>query len=316
MSKVTQAKILRFLRSDLSQESLNRRLRLSPQQYHRWETGRAVIPWRDFVIFCDLVKAPLKGAFGGVPGYFGDVSNVTELISFYAGHLSQDQLARAIGVSKATAGRWSSGKSDPSLEQVLKLIDIKYSSISFLAALGVDKSVLDPKIVEPELAKRNLALGRPWLAAIVSYLDHEDYKGLKAHRDGFFAEKLKITLPEEKRALKDLLENGVIDFQNGLYLNRPNLKNSYTGGDRAASIEYREYWTNRSLKLLAHPEWTAPVFWPATMSSIDRETLEKIKKRLLDCFHEIGELALQSKKEEMTVVIAMQCIDVETMPVI
>ena len=85
------------------------------------------------------------------------LSNFSERLSdlMFEKSLTMEQLGDALGISKATASRWKSGKQGLSLSNALRLADYFSCSLEFLAARSDTKLDFTPRSYPPFYERLN-----------------------------------------------------------------------------------------------------------------------------------------------------------------
>lgn len=280
--------LLVTLRGPLSQAQLNSRLGFKSNQIYRWESGQAVISWADFCRLCDAVSAPLADACREKFGFNGEPSDFVSLIRHLAGPRRPAELAHLFGVSSSVISRWKSGESEPSLEQVLFLMEQSaHSHFGFLLHLTEGREFASiRKELEMQRRERELHYDRPWIAMLLLCLITEEYKALAAHDDDFVAKRIGVSTAQVRKAMKDLLGLECVSLNKKHY--EPRLRRLNVIGDRQGEKRIREYWTKRCLGALQFDaSISGKVVWPYMVFNTNSEAFEKIRLQLLDLYEQI-----------------------------
>jgi hypothetical protein len=91
----------------------------------------------------------------------------------------------------------------------------------------------------------NLTYDYPEIAALLRCLELKSYRNLPAHRDGFIAQKLNISLESEKFLLELCAQHEIITFSGSKYISQP--EGLDTAGDFKKNVSIKRYWLERSL---------------------------------------------------------------------
>lgn len=219
---------------------------------------------------------------------FDGAEDVRPLIKRLVANGNQEESAKKLGVSRSQISRWMSGRSDPTLEQVLQIAALLNLSLpAFLLAL-VEMQTL-PSIkneIDLENRERELHFKYPWVGAVILCLRTPKYRALKKHQEGFVAEHLGISLEEERITIEELSKAKAINLgKDGLY--SPRLTTISLTGNREGNIALRKYWTNRCLAKLDGPKTGTPMLWPYLVLNTDKKTYQKIFNKVQSLYHEI-----------------------------
>lgn len=238
--------VLVALRGARSQEELSRKLGYSFNQVYRWESGQKRVLWPDFVAICKAVKAPLKAAMGPLTVIEEGYDRAPAIVARLKGPRKVQHLAAELGVPRTTVSRWLSGKTEPPLPDMFKLMEHgTLAFLEFLAALVTIEELPSLKCLHQErMRARNAHYELPYLGGVKPCLGLRGYLELAAHQEGYIANALKISLEEERAALKLLEDIGEIKWNGTKYEAQQTRLD--TRGTREGFSKLNRYWTSRA----------------------------------------------------------------------
>lgn len=209
-----QRELLSALRGEKSRSEINNGMNLSHNLYHRWESGKNKIPWTQFIAFTNYVDVSLENAFQFI-FFQEDYSNPAKIVSFFSEKHDPQNLCSQLTISISTLDRWKKGKTDPSLQDILRLIYTCTDKLTDFLSILVQTEKLPSIASQHELLmlERNLQLEKPWIALIPRYIETQMYEALPEHSDGLIARALGISMEEERQALIDLQRVGVLEWK-------------------------------------------------------------------------------------------------------
>lgn len=140
--------------------------------------------------------SPKLGAKGFVP----------ELLGLLRGDLRPATLARSVGATRLTVGRWLVGSSEPRLPQLLRFVaGTTQRLLDFVALFADPEALASTHAAWRDLqAQRRVAYELPWSHAVLRALELARYKQLSQHEPGFIARLLGLPLSVENEALNAL----------------------------------------------------------------------------------------------------------------
>ncbi len=220
------AELLRALRGKRSQAALSRRLKYRSNVLHAWEAGRR---WPTAARFFALVRrvgldpaAAVARFLGRAPGQAplpdpATPQGAAALLLALRGARSTAELARTVGRGRSSVSRWLSASTEPSLPELLMMIEAcSLRLVDFVAEL------VDPLLV-PSLserwrmleAARRLSREAPWANAVLRALELTDYSKLPRHDARWIAERLRISVEQVHEASDRLLQSGQVQLRDG-----------------------------------------------------------------------------------------------------
>lgn len=287
-----RTELIRALRNSRSQNQVNRRLGFSFNQMSRWESGRTRMLWTDFVRLCEVCHKDIRGALHTAIGYEGDPLDTRALVTILLDTQEIESFAHALDLSRFVVSRWLHGKTQPSLEEMLKALHrLPRTLFGFLNHL-VDPAGLPSvaRLHDDYLVTRNLERSYPETAALLRCLELAEYLDHDIHPEGFISQCLGISL-ERERHLLDLLERaGSVKIEDGKYT--VTAKNIDTRGDFVTGKAIRRYWQDASAHLLDR-QLAAPTngdLFGYLVYSVSEEKRKEIEQRYLEFFHAVRKI--------------------------
>jgi transcriptional regulator with XRE-family HTH domain len=295
--ELLQAEILLAVRGRLSQVQLSRKLGLSSNKVHRWESQLAPMSWLEFCDLCEVLKLGLKDACRTVLAYDGKPTDVRALTAHLLGKTQNAELAKRFGVSASMISRWRSGKITPSLAQILHFIDNSFFSLpQFIGKIISIKKV--PSLharLEIEKEERNLHVEYPWIAALLLYMRTVEYNRLAKHEVSFLAKRLGINVERVSEVFEKLKLINAVAKEDGREIFVPTHRTLNTAGDPEGNRRVREYWTSRCLEAIKNrlptPERNS---WGYMVLNTSPETYQQIRERYLQFYQDIHQIVANS----------------------
>ena len=211
--------LLQALRGRRSQEQVSQRLGYGFNQVYRWESGKTRMGWSQFVEYCRVCHRPLAKAlqFVGV-----EAVESRELVRGLVSTASRpSRLAAVVGVSRFTWSRWSTGRGEPTLDHVLRLIHVYFGLLPEFAArlLGEEKQL---PVIQDELDRRarerRTLYATPEAGTVLAALELASYAKLRSHQDAWVAKAAGLDVADARASLQDLKRAGIIEAgDRGLY---------------------------------------------------------------------------------------------------
>lgn len=290
-----QTDLVRILRGKRSQAQLSRLLGYGYNQVHFWESGKTKLGWVDFARLCQKTRAPLSAALREVLSYYDSPLKVPGLVKHVMGENRVLEYARTTGISRFKLSRWIYGRSEPTLAEVLELIELStsefYSFVSVVCAGKIPETIRDR--MESDVRCLELYEKYPWLSLIFCALETRGYLDLRAHSDTFLAKRTGLGLPLVKAAIEDLRAAHLIVFENHRYV--PKLQKLNIRGSAEWRRKIVRFW-----KEAAQENFDATFGKPQTRHSfkvfnLSEEGFEKVLQAYTRFFNEVG-LLINSEK--------------------
>lgn len=220
---------------------------------------------------------------------------------------SIQELANKSGLSRFAISRWFSGRRQPRLPDFFVLVDVATGRLPDLVA------ELVPIAQVPALARRHaaavaarrIAFDEPWTEAILRVLETPAYARLPAHRPGFIAERLGISLEQEERAFA-LLQAAQLIVRSGARYGEVRPFTVDTRGGRQALYAIKQHWTRVAAERAIDPR-RGDVFAYNVLSA-SRRDLDRIAELLHATFREIRSIVASSEPAECVALLNLQLV--------
>jgi transcriptional regulator with XRE-family HTH domain len=238
--------LLKAARGKRSQLQLSRRMGFSFNQLYRWESDLTRIHWKEFIHLCEICKVDLKKVLKESISYKADLTRSDLFVQHVIGFKKIAVLSREVQISRFILSDWSKGRSEPSFDGVLKLLDSRDLLTNFLEIFpGIELGLELDKKLKSKRAARTFFYENPIAGAAWSCLDLSEYQAASRHTPGFIARHLGISTVEEKQVLDQMEQVGLVVLEKGKY--RKNESNFNTRGDFEGEKRLREFWINKGL---------------------------------------------------------------------
>lgn len=294
--------LLRALRGRRSQIAFSRRLGYRSNVAADWESGRRFPNTSRALDAARSVGVDVDGAFerflpnaaagwrsAGLPGWLRALQ----------GSASRQDVSRRANCSLAQVGRWLRGEADPSLPELLALIEALTGRAGDWVATLVDIDAVPAlaRGVHDRRAVLSLVYREPWTAAVlaaVSVVRGDDVVGRVAARLGL--------APDHVGALVDVLERGGVVSRapdgyrvHGLTVDVP--------PDTADIRRVRQHWASVSAVRAGEP---APADrFAFNVCAVSRADLERLLEVQAAYFREVRGIVAASEPAEVVALITM-----------
>lgn len=309
------AELLRALRGKRSQQALCRRLGAKSNVVHQWERGHSFPTASRLLQVAARVGVNVPAAFrefyrtaprwldehdpatpGGVAAFLDDLRGSTSVV----------ELSRYSGKSRFAIARFLSGDAEPRLPDFLRMIEA-----SSLRLLDFIEQLVDPRLLpsvqlrwERLTQARRLAYEEPWSQAVLRALELSSYAALPRHEAGWIAERIGISLEEERQCLKRLADSGQIVWQAPRW-QIENVMALDTRRDPDAARRLRAWWLRRGAARIEAGE-RGLMYNLLGVSSADLERLRDLQKAYLS---EVRAIVARSEPVEHVVLAADLLLD-------
>lgn len=310
---------LRTLRGKRSMRALSVRLGFGENAVYRWESGRcaplASVALRLAGLSGVRVNEAVFG-FLGVPAKdrskqpsFATARGVQLLLQRVRGERSFVELARETQFTRFALSRWFHGSTEPTLPQLLELIEATTRRVlDFVAAFSDPAkcpSVADAWRVH--LASRNAAFDAPWSHAVLRALELSDYASAQTPEPGWIARRLGIPLTEEVRCLELLATSRQIEHR-GTHWAVDESAVVDTGQDPARARELRRFWLAEALQRFDRGARGAYGYNLFTLSHHDYEALRQL---YVQFFENMRRLIANSTSGDRIVLFCGQLVELD-----
>jgi transcriptional regulator with XRE-family HTH domain len=309
------AQVMRALRGHRSQIAFSRRLGYGTNVAYTWEAGRRAPTASEMLRAAARVGVDVRAAvtpfiYGQVPDEVAALAPtspgfVAALLRELRGPIAMRVLAARVGKSVSGVSRILAGTTEPRLPLFFRLIEATSRRLLDLLARLVDVGALPAARDEWRRleAMRRLAFENPLSEAVPRFLELDQYARLAAHRPGWIAERLGISIEDEARTLGDLAAAGLIRWDGVRWqLDRERSVDTTRFDPRAAS-NLRGFWTAAAearIRAGADGQFSYLVF------STDDATLEAIRELHLRYFREMRALVAASPRNRRVAVVNVQ----------
>jgi len=312
---------IRHVRGRRSQRGLSRRLGYESNVLYRWETGRARPSASTVLSLMQRLGMDVRSRIiefhGGVPSWLDHVDptspdGVATHLRELRGETSIIALAARAHRTRYQITRWLRGSTQPRLSEWLMMIQLCSGRVLDLVAVFFgDTSV--PSVAQQWrrlVATRQAAYDQPESHLVLRALELEDYQRLAAHRSGFIADRLGLSLEQELACLRLLEAAGQIQLVSGKWQTsgEPMVD---TRADQRRSRQLRAFWLRQAADAL---ESGAAGTFGYNLFSISQADLDKARTLHARYFQELQELVRASRPNERIVMFATQLYTLDRVP--
>ncbi|MET0410356.1 MAG: DUF4423 domain-containing protein, partial [Polyangiaceae bacterium] len=214
------------------------------------------------------------------------------------------RLAQTSGYSRFSIARWLKAEAEPTLPELLKLIECASLRLLDFVASFVDPEALPSARAAWRVlsAARRAAYEQPWSHAVLRALELADYRALPRHRAGWLAARLAITRDIEQTSLELLEHAGQVRWTGSHYAPASEgLVDTRSDPERARGL--RAWWTEVNLKRLKQ---NGPGLFSYNLSAVSRRDLERIEALQREHYREIVRIVSESSAAECVVLYTAQ----------
>lgn len=307
------ADLVRALRGARSQAAFSRRLRYRSNVVRSWEAGRR---WPTAARFFAVSarsgvdpRAALLRFYAAPPVWLADAdptqpATVARLLDDLRGGSSREDIARRAGRSRFAVSRWLSGRAEPRLPDLLRMIEATSLRLLDFVACFVDPQRLPSTARawrELETA-RAVAIELPWSHAVLRVLELRAYRALPAHVPGFIAERVGVTIDEEARCLRLLARSRQIRKRDGRWVPH-RVRTVDTRNNPDAGRALLRFWAEVGCARLAESKQG---LFSYNLFTVSERDLERLRELHLAYFRQLRSIVAQSEPAERLVVANVQ----------
>ncbi|MFM2416431.1 MAG: hypothetical protein RL385_1154 [Pseudomonadota bacterium] len=308
--------LLVALRGRHPQQRISRKLGYRSNIVYRWETGRCAPSADKFFAFVDACGGDMRRALGT---FFGDGATlpkplaapraVGEILARLRGKLEISELARQMGRSRFVVSRWLDGTTQLRLPELLLFIEQStLRLLDFLAALVPPERLPSARSAWAALeASRRAAFDHPWSHAVLRVLETSAYKRLKAHKLGWIAARLGLSIEEEEACVSVLREAQQIRIRHGRYVVCDTRPVDVRGQDDKRDA-LRAFWMRVAADRHARG---VPGIYGFNLFSVSALDYEKIQAMQRAHFEAVRHVIAESRPEERVVLMATQIVPLD-----
>ncbi|MEQ1507008.1 MAG: helix-turn-helix domain-containing protein [Myxococcota bacterium] len=309
---VVARELIRALRGRRSQTAMARRLGYKSNAVYTWESGRRSPPASVFLQAAGRlgidVAAGLRTFLREDPPWLGEVATpagIAALLTDLRGDAPIGRVAERAGRSRFAVSRWLSGRSEPRLPDLLRMVDATSLRALEFVAVFVDPATLSSTRTAWERleAARTLAWSSPWAQAVLLGLELAPYRAAPAHDPALLAAKLGLE-PEEVEGALALLERAGQVARDGAHwapvaVQAVDVRRSDAG--RAS----KAFWATVALDRLRQG---APGAWSYNVFTVSEADLAKLEEMNRAHYRAVRALIAASSPAERVALIQLQLV--------
>jgi hypothetical protein len=177
-----------------------------------------------------------------------------------------------------------------------------------LVSVLVDASKIDTVSEQVKLQemRRNGAYEIPWTQAVLRAIELHDYCSMPAHRPGWIASRLGISVEEEARCLSFLVETGQVSWTGTHYDGHTVAVD--TRGRPEIGMRLKSHWTKEGARRI---EMGAPGQFSYVVFSVSVADFERIRELHLRYFNTLRGIISESSPNEVVAVANVQLFGLE-----
>ena len=308
------AELIRALRGRRSQPALSRRLGYGGNPVYSWENERRRPVASDLFRIakrCGRNVSEELASFVGSPALTGaDVTTsggVSQLVNTLVAGRRVNEVARAIRKDRTTLARWLSGNAEPKAHELLLLVEVTTSRLLDFIALLVDPEQLSStRSAHRDLcAQRRLAYERPWSHAVLRALELSTYKAMPKHKPGFIAREIGLSIEDEERELRELVDSNQVSLVGGRY-EVQRILTVDTRHNEEANRRLKKHWCRVAVDRFETDKVPAEALFSYNLFATDHVTLERIRALHLEYYKNVRALVASSNVADRMVLLNVQ----------
>ena len=323
--KAFASEFLRALRGKRSQVTLSRRLGYKSNVAYRWEHGRAFpTAARAFWAYEKLggsSKSALTTFFGTTPAWVDrtpatTAEGIIALIAELRGKTPITDLVNRSGYSRFRLSRWINGNAEPSLPDLLGMIDAMSPRLADFLVSFFEPELL-PKVASycnKQDAARKAAYEEPWSHLVLRCLELEDYRNwvnvTSSEQDGteptaqWIADRTGLHVAKAQRSLQLLELSGQIHQQRGKW-ELAQVQAVDTRNDAGRSKELKTWWLQQAVQ---HQQDGQPGLFSYNLFAVSKVDLDKIEQLQRRCYREMSAIVAESEPSQCVGLFAAQLV--------
>ena len=307
---------LRALRGRRSQVAFSRRFGYRSNIAYRWEAGRCFPSASGtFGMVRALggdVGASLERFYRSTPAWLSQVepcsvAGVARLLDDLRGEASIAELARRTGFSRFRVMRWLRGKADPTLPELLTMIE--YTSrrlLDFIAVFTAPEALPSARAAWRLLqGARQAAYDEPWSHAVLRALELDDYRSERRPTPAWIARRLGISEALVRRSLEVLERSGQVRFD-GSHHAPTQIDAVDTRADPERARELRATWAAVGVERLRAG---ADGILSYNLGMVSRADLQKLEQLQRAHYRKLVNLIAESTPGECVVLYSAQLLE-------
>jgi transcriptional regulator with XRE-family HTH domain len=308
----------RALRGRRSQVAFSRRFGYRSNIAYRWESGRCFPSASATLSMLAALGTDVRAALGrfyrSAPPWLAEtepcsVQGVARFLDDLRGQTTVAELSRRTGYSRFALTRWLRGRADPTLPELLRLIELTTRRVLDFVAAFTDPELLPSARGAWGLLQgaRRAAYDEPWSHAVLRALELEEYRRLPAHQPGWIARRLGIGIELEQSSLQVLERSGQVQLCAGRYT-LARVQTVDTRADPERARELRAGWAAVGVQRLRAG---APGMLSYNLSTVSRADLQKLEQLQRAHYRQLVNLIAESSPGECVVLYAAQLLELK-----
>jgi transcriptional regulator with XRE-family HTH domain len=321
--EVLAAELIRALRGKRSQTAFSRHLGYRCNVLYTWESGRR---WPTAATFFKVAAKARIDLDGGLRRFLGtspdwlkagsvDRKATAALLEHLRGGTSIVELARKVGTNRVSVSRWLHNQAEPRLPEFLKLVDVASSRLLDFVAIFVEPREL-PEChgMWRELqAQREVAYELPWSHAVMRALELEAYKALPAHKEGWIAQRLNVSLEIERQSLTALAASGLIVQEKKRWVVHKVLTVD-TRSNPEAGRRLKQHWAEVARVRLPELEPNKVDLFSYNLFAVSEGDWLRLRELHIAYFQELRAIVAQSEPQERVALVNLQLLRLDELP--
>lgn len=309
--EASACELLRAIRGKRSQIAFARRLGYRANPITDWENGRRFPTIFEALRAAQLSRIPVQDAFlRFAPLKAPELESELEIAAWLnalRGSRSINELSARTGISRYSIGRWLAGKTEPRLPDFLQLLDAITGRLhDWVQHLVTVEQVptLYGRYAQAQAARR-LALERPWSEAVLRLLETQPSSSCSALTSREIAERLGVECVEIDQLLDELVQAGIVEFQEEQFRVLSNLTVD-TSSTKEELQTVRRHWAQVGLKRLedgGDDDWFA-----YNVIAVSEADSKRIEQRLRAAYREVRSMVAESESPDIAAVLTMQLV--------
>jgi uncharacterized protein DUF4423 len=307
---------LRALRGRRSQVAFSRRFGYRSNIAYRWEAGRcfpsASGTLQMVAALGGDVAGSLRSFYRSTPPWLAEaepcsLAGVARLLRDLRGDTTTAELARRTGFSRFALTRWLGAKADPTLPELLTLIELTSRRVLDFVAAFTDPAALPSARQAWRLLQgaRQAAYDEPWSHAVLRGLELASYRELPRHEPGWVARRLGIDPSLERSALDILQRSGQIQWDGDRYV-PTEIQSVDTRADPERARELRASWATVGVERLRAG---AEGLLSYNLGMVSRADLKQLEQLQRVHYRKLVNLIAESEPGECVVLYSAQLLE-------
>lgn len=276
--------LLTIIRGSRSQLQMSRKLGYSFNQYHRWETNKVRMNWKQFVTLCQTCDIDLSQVLFKYFKYDDELDDSKPFLKILLDNFRKKDMAKKLNCSPSLFSKIMSGNSNPSVEQIFQIMYIASNSFfEFIKDLLPSQSKY-PEIILKELKRREqeqlFSVNNPYIPVMIRILETQEYENLPSHSSKYISKKLRMPLEKVQNYFDSLLELKLVEMKDGKF--KPTNKSLNLSNDFAGYIEFKKFWLKEQIEMLdaikRYGNYPSSCYGGTMIMTLNNQSFKKIKE--------------------------------------